>query len=513
MDMKKIIFGLVGLACLYPIGSLLAAGPSDYIITTFSQTTFSKTIINNNDVFYATIKSKGVCIQDVPKISLANRFTFRYFATNKSTGKNVILNSSYISTIEPFPNKVGESYEKTSDVPLQFPVESPAGEYTVSEENIKVEMKDPVLGWQLAPEPTKPAAPTQPVAPTQPTAPTKPAAPTGTDTSAGTMTKPAKPAEPTQPSEPTRPAEPTAPTPPPKIREIGTVTYSPVSVSESDLNSKPNLISTFNKAPSSVVAVSSLTITPDSVVSGTSVVGTVTLSKVAPAGGLTVRLYANYPTTVLIPASVKVEGGASSGTFKFQSKWVSTPMEVTITAMLFQSSKTTLSQKTVVLKITPPMAISALTLSPSSVLNGGSSIGTVTLGVPASANGQVITLTATPNDSLSLPGKIAVKAGATSGTFDIKTKTVNTPINVAIVATLNNFKKTISLTINPTPGPCSYSCQSAPQGSRGAVATCNNNETAQPWMTCPQSTQFYRCGFFGWSKCSAQVDAICCKPK
>ena len=159
------------------------------------------------------------------------------------------------------------------------------------------------------------------------------------------------------------------------------------------------------------------------------------------------------------------------------------------------------------------MAISALMLSPSSVLNGGSSIGTVTLGIPAPAGGQVITLTATPNDSLSLPGKIAVKAGATSGTFDIKTKTVNTPISVTIVATLNNFKKTASLTINPAPGPCSYSCRSAPQGSRGAVATCNSNETAQPWMTCPATTQSYRCGFWGMSTCSTQVNAICCKSK
>lgn len=492
MLMKKIIFGLIGLACFYPIDSLLAAGPSDYVTTTFSQAIFSKTIITNSNVFYATIKSNGVCIQDVPKISLATRFTFRYFATNTSTGEEVTLNSSYVSTIEPFPTKVGESYEKTSEIPLRFSVESSAGEYTISEENTKIEMKDPVLGWQLAPEPTKPTAPTQP------TAPTKSTAPTDTNTSADTMAKP------TKPTEPTRPAEPTAPTAPPKIREIGIVTYSPTATVKTI---SPVL------APSSPIAVSSLTIAPDSVGIGGLIVGTVTLSKAAPAGGLTVRVYADYPTTVLLPTSMKVEGGARSGTFKFQSKWVSTPMEVTITALLYQSSKTTLSQKTAVLKIIPTVAISALTLSPSSVLNGGSSIGTVTLEAPAPSNGQVVTVTATPNDSLSLPAKIAIKAGATSGTFDIKIKTVSAPVTVAITAMLNNFKKTTSLTINPTPGPCSYSCRSAPQGTRGAVATCNSNEVEQPWMTCRQTTQSYRCGFFGWGRCSAQVDAICCKPK
>lgn len=433
----------------------LAEGPSDFIKTTFSPTVFSKTAIVGDETFYATIKSNGVCIKDVPKPSTANRFTFRYLANNKATGEQLVLNPSYVSTIDPFPQKVGDTYEKTNEVALQFPSRSQAGDYLILEEMTKVEMKDPVLGWQLAPEPTKPAPPVQPTAPTQPSAPTKPTAPT--DASGSMDTKPTKPSEPTKPAEPTKPSEPTRPAepsaPPGPRREIGTVTYAPTAMPEPAIftpGSKPNLVSSPKPAPASNLTLSALNITPGSMVEGTSVVGTVTLNGPAPAGGQTVQL-STPDTTISFPASVTVKAGETSATFKITTRATQGNLRATIVA------KVNNSQKYVVIGINPVVDPSAITVSPASITIGTSAVGTVTLKQTAPAGDQNVSLYVDSN-LITIPGSVLVKAGETSVTFNISLSTYATyslasPKKVTISAQTRNSaaKKTTTFMMNPLP--------------------------------------------------------------
>ncbi|MFH0890674.1 MAG: hypothetical protein V1856_01435 [Candidatus Liptonbacteria bacterium] len=583
--MKSRLLFLVIVLPFFALVQAASLSPADYIKTTYESAIFSKTEITAGEAFSVTIKSRGVATKDLPFPSKAARFSYRYVAVNKTSGEKLVLNSFYgAPKIEPFPQKTGETYETSNLIPLKFPTGSKAGSYMVIEEPTGAEMKAPELGWQNAFDSSRPPEPrsigmvkysTGQSIPVSPPVSTSTPEPTSTSALPLPLPLPTSTPEPTQISFP-KPA-------PSSVLAVSSLTVTPDSVeggtslvgtvtlnkpaSDIDfggtivwLSTTPNASLSFpqnmkvkagatsgtfnirtNKVKSSVkvtvtarlnnvaktavvtinppppppppLAVSALTLLPASVVIGEFSVGTVTLSGVAPAGGLTVRLYANYPTTVLLPTSVMVAGAARSGTFKFQSKWVSAPMDVTVTAQLLQSSNTALSQKTAVLKINPSMTVSALTLSPSSVISGNSSVGTVTLSKPAPTGGQAVPLSATPSSSLTLPASISVKAGASSGTFNIRTNTVASPINANIVATLNNSQKTTRLTINPTPSSCSYACRPATQSGSSWVTKCNSNEVAQSWSSCPKTNQSYRCGFWGTRRCYTQVDSICCKAK
>src|SRR4030095_14505549 len=70
---------------------------------------------------------------------------------------------------------------------------------------------------------------------------------------------------------------------------------------------------TSNPAPSA--ALSSVVLNPSTLVGGTSSVGTVTLTNVAPPGGLIVNLASGKPARATVPATVTVPGGAISTTF------------------------------------------------------------------------------------------------------------------------------------------------------------------------------------------------------
>ena len=210
----------VAVSSLFPTGfSSAIYSPIDYFQITYSPAVFSKTTITNGNAFNATIKSRGVAFINPPSSADAVRFSYRYSGANKSTGEEVVLNPLQTLTVEPFPQKRGESYEATNVVSLRFPAGSQAGDYTIIEEIINIEMKDSGLGWQNAPKPskppapTKPSAPTPPAPPTKPSAPTQPSAPTKPSRPEGGMesggVKPSKPAEPTRPPEPTKPSEPT----------------------------------------------------------------------------------------------------------------------------------------------------------------------------------------------------------------------------------------------------------------------------------------------------------------
>jgi hypothetical protein len=78
---------------------------------------------------------------------------------------------------------------------------------------------------------------------------------------------------------------------------------------------------------------SSLALNPTAVVSGSNSVGTITLSKAAPPGGLVVALTSNKPARANVPPNVAVPAGASSVSFNVVTMSTNKRINASITAL------------------------------------------------------------------------------------------------------------------------------------------------------------------------------------
>ena len=82
----------------------------------------------------------------------------------------------------------------------------------------------------------------------------------------------------------------------------------------------------------SAPSLTSLSLSPSTVRSGSSSQGTVTLSGPAPAGGMQINLASSNTSVATVPAGVTVPAGASASTFAVQTRRVRTSTSVTISA-------------------------------------------------------------------------------------------------------------------------------------------------------------------------------------
>jgi hypothetical protein len=98
---------------------------------------------------------------------------------------------------------------------------------------------------------------------------------------------------------------------------------------------------------------------------------------------------------------------------------------------------------------TSTVALSSLSVNPTSVVGGNSSTGTVTLTGAATAN-VVVTLSSN-NASATVPPSVTVPQGATTASFSVSTNPVSSSTVATISAVSNGVTKTAALTI--TPGP------------------------------------------------------------
>jgi hypothetical protein len=142
-----LVIALVAVVPLCLIGSPPAAAQfeEEYFQFSYEPVIYSKTEIQNDEVFTATIEGRVTCNNDLPISVSKARITSNIIAEHAESGSNVTLNS-YTMTIEPFPNKPGDIIVINEVIYLQFPDRSESGDYNIIGKPFKVEIPF-LFGW------------------------------------------------------------------------------------------------------------------------------------------------------------------------------------------------------------------------------------------------------------------------------------------------------------------------------------------------------------------------------
>jgi hypothetical protein len=210
---------------------------------------------------------------------------------------------------------------------------------------------------------------------------------------------------------------------------------SPIAITAT-LNSTNKTANLTVKAP----ALSLLTVSPGSVTGGGPASATVKLTGLAPPGGVSVALTSANPAVATVPSSVVVTAGAQTATVAVTSVPVASDVPVVLTGSLNGLSKS----NTITIKAP---TVSALALSPTSVIGGATATATVTLSGNAPVNGVTVLLTSDQPAIAGVPGTVSVIAGAKNASYTVATSTVAVDTVVTISATANGAGKTNKLTV------------------------------------------------------------------
>jgi hypothetical protein len=140
---------LASLFCLLTLNAspALALSVNEYFSYTYD-IQLSKTEVQGNEQFYATITGQATCKKDLPLAVSEARVIGRVTARHQSTGAEVVLNSQYTLTITTFPRKQGETASDTVVVPLSFPTTSKSGTYSLTGQLIEAKVKF-VIWWDV----------------------------------------------------------------------------------------------------------------------------------------------------------------------------------------------------------------------------------------------------------------------------------------------------------------------------------------------------------------------------
>jgi hypothetical protein len=224
---------------------------------------------------------------------------------------------------------------------------------------------------------------------------------------------------------------------------VATSTAVTVSAIYNGANKSASL--TVAPAPPPPPTLSSLTLSPTSVIGGNSSTGKVALSGAAPAGGAQIALSSGNAAVARVPSSVTVAAGATSATFTVTTNAVTGSSAVTISAAYAGASKS--ASLTVTPAPPPPPALFSLTLNPTSVIGGlQSSTGTARLSAPAPAGGVIIALSSS-NGAASVPSSVFIPGGASSVTFTVNTSIVLISTSATISASYNGTARSAALSV------------------------------------------------------------------
>ena len=202
------------------------------------------------------------------------------------------------------------------------------------------------------------------------------------------------------------------------------------------MDAAKSVSATFNSNPPA--ALSSITVSPTSVIGGNSSTGTLTLTGAA-VGSVVVALSSNNASAT-VPPSVTVPQGATTASFSIGTTPVASSTVATISAVYNGVTKTA------TLTIARP-ALSSLKLNPSKVVGGNPSTGTVTLSGAAPASGITVQLSSSRTTVATVPSSVTVAAGATTATFTVTTNRVRSTTNTTISGTSAGVTKSAVLSV------------------------------------------------------------------
>ena len=177
---------------------------------------------------------------------------------------------------------------------------------------------------------------------------------------------------------------------------------------------------------------------------GTYLLGTITLSQAAPAGGSPVIVTNNQTSTVFHNGTITVPAGQTSTTFLIGTAAVGSSVTATLTGNTAGATATTN------LVVSPPVPESTF-LSHDYVTGGsGTTVtGHVKLNSAAPAGGRVVTLTSSDTSAATVPATVTVPAGSIIASYTVTHLTVATSKTTTITATAGGTSVTTTLTVNP----------------------------------------------------------------
>ena len=199
----------------------------------------------------------------------------------------------------------------------------------------------------------------------------------------------------------------------------------------------------------STVSLSSVSLTPTTVIGGNNSSGTIQLSGAAPSGGAVVALTSTGPATP--PASVTVPPGASSATFTVSTQGVSGATSASVTGAYAGVSKSaTLTVNAA--------ALITLTVNPGTVVGGSTATGSVSLNGQAPPTGALVVLGSSDKAAATTPDNVLIAAGTSSASFNIISKSVRATKSTTISATYAGVTRSVRLqvrktTLDPIPNP------------------------------------------------------------
>jgi trimeric autotransporter adhesin len=189
------------------------------------------------------------------------------------------------------------------------------------------------------------------------------------------------------------------------------------------------------------VSLASLDIPTSGFKGGGSTQATVTLDGPAPAGGTVIAL-ASDDTVATVPASVTVAAGATSATFTISTRTVTAGIRIRITASAGGVSLTK------IIHVLADNAIASLSVSPVTIVGGGSATGTVTLSFEGEPGGTVVTLESSRAEAR-VPTSISIAAGDKTATFTVETNEVSGTWEVLITASVNRDTRSVQIRVVP----------------------------------------------------------------
>jgi hypothetical protein len=187
------------------------------------------------------------------------------------------------------------------------------------------------------------------------------------------------------------------------------------------------------------------------VVGGNSTIGSIDMSGISRAGGPTFTVTSSNPAVV---ATQTFTAPANSNLLGFQAfiqtKPTAADANVTVTA---SDGRYQFSGALTVSANPPPPVLSGVSVNPSSVVGGNSSIGTVTLSAPQTGATVISLSTPAPTTVAQMPASVTVPAGATSASFTITTSPVTSQFNMNVFADLAGSPGQSALLLITAGGP------------------------------------------------------------